>query len=356
MKTLMKQALADRADRPDELVASGRQIELIFKPGQKALSLRAQKVWHLLVKAAGVKLADDAVHSAPLADLYQSGLGHMTLAERVETLRELQTTLVEVLVPSLRVKGRMRIISGALLSYVSRDEDDRGELEWMFSKALRVVFANSEHWAVLSKRAVMAFESRYALRLYEIVSLRSGLDHKTHEVFDVDTLRNRLGVPVGKLVEWSDLRRKCLEPAIAEVNQLAGFKLSYEPIKKGRSVAAVRLSWGEKSAPERKATKRELDSPRVGRKARRAGTVETVTETSSPTHRDTVPGPFPGRNALRFNPAWNAIFEKNHPSPWPDRESVADRFREWCGKKTIPLNRADLPQIFAAFCKKGSAV
>lgn len=354
MKVPMKQALADRADRPDELVASGRQIEMIFKPGQKALSLRAQKVWHLLVKAAGVKLADDTAHSAPLADLYQSGLGHMTLAERVETLRELQTTLVEVLVPSLRVKGRMRIISGALLAYVSRDEDDRGELEWMFSKALRVVFANSEHWAVLSKRAVMAFESRYALRLYEIVSLRSGLEHKTHEVFDIETLRTRLGVPIGKLGRWQDVKAQALEPAIAEVNQLAGFKLSYEPIKKGRSVAAVKLSWGEKSAPERKATKRELDSPKVGRKARRAGTVETVTE--APATLPPSPGPFPGRNALRFNPAWNAIFEKNHPSPWPDREGVADRFREWCGKKTIPLNRADLPQIFAAFCKKGSAV
>ena len=352
MKVPMKQALADRADRPDELVASGRQIEMIFKPGQKALSLRAQKVWHLLVKAAGVKLADDAVHSAPLSDLYQSGLGHMTLAERVETLRELQTTLVEVLVPSLRVKGRMRIISGALLSYVSRDEDDRGELEWAFSKALRVVFTNSEHWAVLSKRAVMAFESRYALRLYEIISLRSGLNHKTDEVFDLETLRTRLGVPIGKLGRWQDVKVRALDPAIAEVNQLAGFKLSYEPIKKGRSVAAVRLSWGEKSAPERKATKRELDSPKVGRKARRAGTVETVTET--PAALPPSPGPFPGHNALRLNPVWNAIFEKNHPSPWPDREGVADRFREWCGKKTIPLNRADLPQIFVAFCKKGS--
>ncbi|RZL23819.1 MAG: hypothetical protein EOP64_07585, partial [Sphingomonas sp.] len=79
----MKQALADRADRPDELVASGRQIDMIFRPGQRVLSLRAGKLWHLLVKAAGVDLAANKDHRMALADLYGSGIGHMTLAERI---------------------------------------------------------------------------------------------------------------------------------------------------------------------------------------------------------------------------------------------------------------------------------
>ena len=139
----MREALADRAERPDELVASGRQIDMIFKPGQKALSLRAAKLWHLLVKSAGVDLAVAKDHRMALADLYQSGLGHMTLAERVEALRELQTTLVEVRVASPKVIGRMRIVSEALLSRVERDEDDRGELVWRFGETLRTVFANS---------------------------------------------------------------------------------------------------------------------------------------------------------------------------------------------------------------------
>lgn len=161
----MKQALADRVERSDELVASGRQVDMVFKQGQKALSLRAQKLWHLLVKEAGVKLADNATHIMALSDLYQTGLGHMTLAERIDTLRELQTTLVEVTVPSAKIKGRMRVITGPLLDYVARDEDDRGDLEWSFSRVLRAVFANSNHWAVLSKRAVMAFEPLFATAL-----------------------------------------------------------------------------------------------------------------------------------------------------------------------------------------------
>ena len=92
MRIPMKQALVDRADRTDELVASGRQVDMVFKAGQKALSLRAQKLWHLLVKDAGVKLADNTTHTMALSDLYQTGLGHMTLAERIDTYKSIQLT------------------------------------------------------------------------------------------------------------------------------------------------------------------------------------------------------------------------------------------------------------------------
>lgn len=343
MTTPMKQALADRAGRSDELVASGRQIDMVFKPGQKVLSLRAQKLWHLLVKAAGVKLADNVTHSIPLADLYQSGLGHMTLAERIDTLRELQTTLVEVRTSSAKVKGRMRVISGPLLDYVARDEDDRGDLEWSFSRVLRSVFANSEHWAVLSKRAVLAFESRYSLRLYELIALRAGLDHKTCETFPLEELRSRLGVQVGKLARWQDVKAQALEPAIAEVNQLAGFRVAYEPVKRGRAVAAVKLSWEVKSAPERKATKRELDSSKVGRKARREGTAVTLVE-------DDVVFPDDG---IRFT-EFEQIALAHLPHPQRDIDLVAHDFREWCLRGRKPLRGPKVRAMFAGFCERQS--
>ena len=44
-------ALADRADRPDELVAAGELLDMRFRDGGKALSLRAGKILHLLLTA-----------------------------------------------------------------------------------------------------------------------------------------------------------------------------------------------------------------------------------------------------------------------------------------------------------------
>ena len=228
----MKRIAADRVGIGDDLVASGQQIEMVFRKGQRALSLRAGKIFHLLVKVAGARLADDARHSMPLADLYD--LCHLRSDDMVETVRELASTLVEVTLPSPRIKGGLRTETGPLLSLVSRDHDQPGILEWMFSPTMRLIFESTDHWAIISKRAVMAFESRYSLRLYEIVSLRVGLDHIASETFDLDDLRRRLGVPDGKMLKWFDVKRKALDPAIAEVNHLTGLHVACEAIKRGR--------------------------------------------------------------------------------------------------------------------------
>ncbi|WP_051124924.1 replication initiation protein [Sphingomonas sp. PAMC 26605] len=347
MVTPTKQALADRADRPDELVASGRQIDMVFRPGQRVLSLRASKLWHLLVKEAGADLAAAKDHRMALADLYGSGIGHMTLAERIDALRELQTTLIEVRVPSPKVKGRTRVISEAMLARVERDEDDRGDLVWRFGETLRRVFADSEHWAVLSKRAVMAFESRYSLRLYELLALRSGLDRKTAEIFPLEDLRSRLGIPVGKLVRWQDVKAQALEPAIAEVNHLAGFHASYEPIKRGRAITSVRLSWEIKSGAARAATKRELDGSKVGRKARRENVVERIDETPI------VPFEFPD-GSIRYS-AFAEIARATLPPPARDLDAVAHDFRRWAKAGGKPLSGPKVIEIFAGFCKTQKA-
>ena len=347
----MTQALQDRTERPDDLVASGPQVEMIFRRGQKTLSLRAQKIWHLLVKKAGVRLGDDCIHRMPIFELYQTGLGHMTQAARVEAMRELQTTLVEVVTKQEGAKPRVE--SSGLLVYVARDVDEGGAIEWEFGRVLRAVFANSDHWAILSKRAVMAFESRYSLRLYEMIALRSGLDHKTAETFDLEGFRDRLGVPAGKLATWNHLRLKALDPAIAEVNHLAGVHVSYETIKRGRAVAAVKLSWGEKSPPERKATKRELDGSKVGRKARRAGTVETVVAEPPklPTASPAVPAAFPADGSISFG-RWGELARINLPHPTPDVDLVASAFRKARAAAGRSLGGGDVEGHFVNFCKQ----
>jgi hypothetical protein len=344
MTISMKQTLADRANIPDDLVASGRQIDMMFKRGQKTLSLRAQKIWHLLVKSAGVRLGDDVIHDIPLAAFYD--VGHMTVEARLDAIRELQTTLVEV--TKTLEDGKIYVVSGPLVSFVARAIDETGALKWGFSPALRMVFADSDHWAILSKRAVMAFESRYSLRLYEIVALRSGLDHKISETFDLETLRDRLGVPVGKMTTWSHFRQFSLDPAIEEVNHLAGFTVSYQPIKRGRAVVAIKLSWGKKTAPERKATKRELDNSKIGRKARRAGAVETVVEppksvASSPS--------FPADGSIAYG-KWAELVRKHAPHPTPDVDLVASSFRKWAAGKNLPLDAVVIEARFVTFCNK----
>lgn len=344
----MKQVLAERASKSDDIVASGDQIDMVFRPGQRALSLRAQKIWHALVKEAGEMLDKPITHRIPLATLYQRGLGHMSRVERLDALRELQVTLVEIKTRSLVVEGGSRIISGPLIDYVARDEDDHGILEWSFGRALRDAVANSDRWAVLSRRVVMAFESRYALRLYELMALRSGLKHKTTEQFTLDELRTRLGVPTGKLSSWVHLRQRAIDPAIAEINQLAGFSVSYTTVKKGRAIAAINLTWAAKNANDRNAAERELNAPKVGRKARRDNAAEQHFPNTSETD---IVLEFPVTGSIGYT-TWQVLALASLPKPARDVDLVAQDFRQWAKGKGISLRNHNITEIFSSFCSR----
>ena len=337
------QVITDRTNRPDQLIAPGEVLDLKFRDGAKMLSLRASKLLHLLVDATGADACADKVHSIPIESLNSF---HVSLEEFVETCRELFGTTVRMEIDTKRGKA-LKI--GPLLSDVERDLDDGdgSEVRFQLSPVLRLVLAKSNHWAALSRRAVMAFESRYALRLYEVIAIRAGLSSKSTETFTLEDLRSRLGVPPGKLARWIHLRQFALDAAIAEVNQLSGFHVSYQPVKRGRSVTGVRLTWAVHGAQGRTAVARELEASRVGRKARRDGTVEAVVEDD-----DDLPVilSFPKTGSIRYG-RWEQVARDHLPQPTPALDQVAGRFRTWAEGKSISLASPNIEQTFIGFCR-----
>jgi plasmid replication initiation protein len=202
---------------------------------------------------------------------------HKSRDELVEAIEELHSTTISIHVTSR--KGRSYTKSGPILSDVERDDDDQtdAEIRFEFSPALRRVIADSTHWAAISRRAVLAFESKYSLRLYMYLSLRAGL-RKTSEDLTIDDMREILGVPTGALTRWQDFSRFALDKAVAEINHLAGFRAGYMPIKRGRKIAGLRLAWGRKAGEELIEAHKELERHRTGRTARRDGKVEAIAQ------------------------------------------------------------------------------
>jgi len=262
-----------RADA-DAIVAAGELVDLRFVSGN-SLSLRAAKLFCLLIQEAGIAVADQVQHRIPYSVLNETF--HRSRDELAEAVMELHSTVVSVKLVSRQ--GRPYTKSGPILSDVEREPDslDDAEIRFEFSPAMRRVIADSTHWAAVSRRAVLSFESRYSLRLYLFLSLRANL-RKVSEDMSLDDLRDMLGVPINALPRWQDVKRRALDPAMAEINHVAGFHAAYEPIKRGRRIVGVRLAWGLKDRAELVKAQRELDRPRVGRTARRAGLVETIAE------------------------------------------------------------------------------
>ena len=268
------------ADRPDEVIVAGEVAEIRFPEG-RGLSLLASKLFVQLLDLAGADVAEDRDHRAPMASL---NWGKRELAEIEAATRELHRTTVEL---SVNTRNGKRRRSGVVLSDVDRpdDEDAQGEIEWRFSKTFRYVIANSRHWAAISARAVLAMESKYAVWLYQLAALHAGRD-RVSEDWDLADLRERLGASAPTWRRWQDFKRKILEPACAEINQLTGVGVAWEPIKRRRKIVGVRLSTWRKSAVEIAEAAAELDRHRTGRKARRDGLVERLDAEREGTRRE----------------------------------------------------------------------
>jgi plasmid replication initiation protein len=273
-KPTVQDAIKFNRANPDAIIAAGELVDMRFKSGS-VMSLRAAKLFCLLVQQAGVSIADDVQHVVPYSVINETF--HKSRDELVEAIEELHSTTVSIHITSR--KGRSYTKSGPILSDVERDDDDQAgaEIRFEFSPALRRVIADSTHWAAISRRAVLAFESKYSLRLYMFLSLRAGL-HKTGDDFTIDDLREILGVPIGALTRWFDFRRFALDAAVAEINHLAGFRAGYIPIKRGRKIAGIRLTWGRKAGEELVEAHKELERHRTGRTARRDDKVETIAQ------------------------------------------------------------------------------
>lgn len=260
----------DVSPRSGEVV---KPHELIGIAGHESWTLAERRAWNLLlVNAWGEDLdRHGAVFSMELREL--RGL-HDSNDRIRPSLRKFQQTLVAARLPD----GKTRTVQ--LLGATDMDEEDRedGILVYDFHPKLIGLLRDSELYARMQMKVIAAFSSKYALSLYEVISARIELKHKSSEIVDVETLRMWLGVESGKLKRWPDFRRMALETAVQEVNALAPFTVEAEPIKRGKRIAEVRLSWSKKQpfSPAEKAAVREVNRAKTGRKARIAGTVEKI--------------------------------------------------------------------------------
>ena len=189
---------------------------------------------------------------------------------------ELQGTLLRI--ETVAPDGRAAALVAPVIAYRIEhlDDDDGSRVWWEFSEPARRAMQGSDYYAAMNRGTLLAFGSRYAVTMYERGCLLTGRRDPRWRG-DVATLREVLGVPPKVYRDWGDIRARVVEPAIAEVNQIADFVASYRVETGPRNkVVAVELWFRPKDKAGRNAAAAELDRSRVGRKARRAGTVETV--------------------------------------------------------------------------------
>lgn len=265
----------DITPRPGELI---KPNEIIGIGGIEGWTLVDRKTWNLLlVNAWSDKLEDPtADFHIPLREL--RGL-HDSNDRVRSSLEKLQKTLVSARMPD----GKIRTVQ--MLGGTDIDDDDRvdGMLKYDFHRKLVPLLRQSELYTRMEVKVLSAFTSKYALALYETIASKINM-RRTSEELDLETFRQWLGVETSKLKVWPDLRRFAVSRALDEVNALSPYTVEIKPIRQGRKVVKVCVSWEKKQpfSPAEQAAAREVNRLKHGRKARINNTVERITMTLTP--------------------------------------------------------------------------
>ncbi|EST10247.1 replication initiation protein [Sporolactobacillus laevolacticus] len=83
---------------------------------------------------------------------------------------------------------------------------------------------------------VMSMRSSYSIRLYEYLK---SVENQHGIILTVDEIREILGIGEKKLTKWYDIRRKVIDQAQKEINDLTDIMFKYQTLKQGRSVHEV---------------------------------------------------------------------------------------------------------------------
>lgn len=105
------------------------------------------------------------------------------------------------------------------------------------------------HFTSYDLEQVAGLNSKYAIRLYEIVIAWKS-NGKTNQI-GVEQLRDRLGVFDDEYQRMELFKRKVLDKSVAEINKKTEINLSYEQHKQGRKIVGFTFTIKQKSKPKK---------------------------------------------------------------------------------------------------------
>lgn len=121
--------------------------------------------------------------------------------------------------------------------------DDEGAIELVFTLAVvngisRINGAEDFFTSYLLEQTA-SMDSIYSVRLYELLVQWKAA--KQTPMFELEKFREQLGVEASEYKAMCDFKKRVLQVAIDEINEKSDIKISYEQVKKGRSIAGFKF-------------------------------------------------------------------------------------------------------------------
>lgn len=290
---------------------------------------RDRKLWTFLLHAVWDEIPEEeklVIHELPVTrinSLFREIGGDHNSKWIWESAERLAGTTVQW--EDEEYKG-IEALFGAIITKNSRD---LGVLRFYFPPLLTPRIKRANRFARLRVHFMLALSGKYAVTLYDLLE---SVVNKADPVLEVplDVLRQWIKVPEGKLGTWDNFNRRALQPAIDQINANplgAGFTVSMQLIKKGRSVHKVRFTVTKVNA--------RLEFERQLREAGKEPPLDTPRSPSEAIRLSTIDY----ERAKAAAPRWD-VYE------------LERQWREWIASKPRPANPG---AAFVAFCRKKAA-
>ena len=285
---------------------------------------RDRKLWTFLLHAVWDEIPDEeklVIHEMPVAKINHvfRGCGGEHDSKWIwESAIRLGKTAIEW--EDEEFKG-IEALFGALITKNTRDSDI---LRFYFPPLLTPRIKKANRFARLRTHFMLGLSGKYAVTLYELLE---SVVNKLEPILDVqiDTLREWLKVPEGKLTRWIHFNQRVLDPAVQQINTNplgAGFTVDMQPIKKGKAVDRIRFTINKVNE------RRILEEAIQGKNS-------SLCDERPPSH------------SIRLTPS---DFEKaKQVAPGWDIYHLEQEFRRYVAKKGLPDNPG---AAFVGFCRK----
>ena len=142
------------------------------------------------------------------------------------------------------------------------------EIRYVENEALiKLIFAPSvvplitrleQHFTSYELKQVSQLSSRYAIRLYELLIAWRSTGQTP--IFELSKFRNQLGISDDEYKRMELFKRRVLDVAISQVNELTDITVSYDQHKKGRTITGFSFSFKQKKERQKSEPKPKIIS------------------------------------------------------------------------------------------------
>ena len=220
----------------------------LIQKSRFSLSLQQQKIVLYLISQIQPKDEDFKVYEFSIQDFckvcgidYANGKNYRALKQAVNDIAEkmIWITLPDQSEFNIRWIDKARIMPKSGKIQIKLDEDMKPFLLQLKSNFTRYELI----WT-------LSFKSKYSIRLYEYIKSIHYRELETYvKEIPIDQLKKSMDAEGYKT--FCDFHARVLKPAVQEINLYSDKNLSYELIKQGRTVVAVRFTISTKDAMER---------------------------------------------------------------------------------------------------------